>query len=631
MEIHYIWIDNFGQFKKTGINLSARYFIVLELTEVKRGRKKGRLLIKYNPDYIENFFEKDNIVSVSGIIGKNGAGKSTILNYIKSHLPEGLEANVNSDLLVYSVNTPNETNHYIAIPPNFDLEIDDATRLFAKVNYTDFPDSTHTFRFSTQISEADFIYYSFFVDYTSDQSDWAGLKNISTSVLLNEGRKRIIEESISLDADSNINEYSSDLDYLIGNEIAKAVQFLISDYSKDLPFKRPEYLFISVDRTDQLFFSKLSKDNDDVIELISQLESKNKKETGIDKEINLILIALIINLLITERKYSLGMSFTHDLRFKKNETLRAFIIRFFKGLANVRLNNGGKDITYKRYAELSMSAPDFIEYLEELAETRIINVIDVRENIGLRFNLSEKSDEAFRNLMKLYLAVKGLTPFLSFRWRSLSTGEQSFLSFVSRFYHLKHHEIGNDNLKKNLIILIDEGDAGYHPEWQRKFFKNTIDFLSKLFSNHQLQIIITANAPFLTSDLPKYCINFIEKTPDGDIIVHDKENNRSQTFASNIHTLFSDSFYMDGALIGEFAKNKIDSIIKYLADGNSTEPDIYYKKTIDLIGEPIIRNKLRGMWNEKFGLGEELELLLSRVNEIKEQIQKNSMEGKSNK
>ncbi|MDP2160606.1 MAG: AAA family ATPase, partial [Flavobacterium sp.] len=218
--------------------------------------------------------------------------------------------------------------------------------------------------------------------------------------------------------------------------------------------------------------------------------------------------------------------------------------------------------------------------------------------------------------------IKGITSFIQFRWHSLSSGEQSYLSLMSRFYSLVHEE--SVRLQNRLIILIDEGDAGYHPEWQRLFFKNTIRFLSSLFHNHSIQLIFTSNTPFLTSDLPKSNILFVQKSEDGTPYFLDKQNHNSNTFAANIHTLFSDSFYMDGMLIGEYAKDKINEIIKYLNDQTVKVSNDSYKKIIDSIGEPVLRKKLQDMWFEKFGLQEKLEVLRKQVAEVEQKIKDNN-------
>ena len=203
---------------------------------------------------------------------------------------------------------------------------------------------------------------------------------------------------------------------------------------------------------------------------------------------------------------------------------------------------------------------------------------------------------------------------------------------MSRFHHIGRHAIGHKDLQNNLVIMIDEGDTGYHPEWQRNFFKKALDFLSALFAGKNLQLIFTANAPFITSDLPKSNVVFIEKKQDGSAIIHDKENSQSETFGSNIHTLYSNSFYMEGALIGEFAKNKIDKIITFLNNKKEKKTKEEYRKTIEIIGEPLIRRKLESMWDEKFDLEDELQTLKRRILEIeREKKEKKQNRGKSKK
>ena len=68
--------------------------------------------------------------------------------------------------------------------------------------------------------------------------------------------------------------------------------------------------------------------------------------------------------------------------------------------------------------------------------------------------------------------------------------------------------------------------------------------------------------------------------------------------------------------MGEFAKDKINKIIKYLT-GESKQKKDDYKKTIDIIGEPVLKRKLQEMWFEKFGVEEEIEELQRRIEELK--------------
>jgi len=147
----------------------------------------------------------------------------------------------------------------------------------------------------------------------------------------------------------------------------------------------------------------------------------------------------------------------------------------------------------------------------------------------------------------------------------------------------------------DLIIYLDEPDLTLHPEWQKKY----INELVKTFStwNKKIHFIITSHSPFIVSDLPRENIIFLK---DG------KQVNgieKKQTFGANIHTLLSDSFFMEDGLMGEFAKQKINEIITNLKDEEYT----YIEKektnvllTIESIGEPFLKSKLLDMYNRRF-------------------------------
>ena len=70
-----------------------------------------------------------------------------------------------------------------------------------------------------------------------------------------------------------------------------------------------------------------------------------------------------------------------------------------------------------------------------------------------------------------------------------------------------------------------------------------------------------------------------------------------ETFAANIHTLYNDSFFLDGVPIGDFAKGKIQEIYNKLNEDNNLSPEIL--KDIYRIGEPIIRELLLKKYDSK--------------------------------
>ena len=68
--------------------------------------------------------------------------------------------------------------------------------------------------------------------------------------------------------------------------------------------------------------------------------------------------------------------------------------------------------------------------------------------------------------------------------------------------------------------------------------------------------------------------------------------------------------------MGDFAKDKVNILIKFLEDKTIKKPNEAYRKTIDLIGEEVLKWKLQEMWINKFGREEEIFILRSRLNDL---------------
>ncbi|MEA1952772.1 MAG: hypothetical protein U9O24_00080 [Campylobacterota bacterium] len=92
----------------------------------------------------------------------------------------------------------------------------------------------------------------------------------------------------------------------------------------------------------------------------------------------------------------------------------------------------------------------------------------------------------------------------------------------------------------------------------------------------------------------------LDKYENGNCKVVDGLKDKKQTFGANIHTLLSDSFFMEGGLMGEFAKGKIDKAITLLNQDKLSENDLKYcEQIISIIGEPIVKNQLQRMLDSK--------------------------------
>jgi hypothetical protein len=476
------------------------------------------------------------------------------------------------------------------------------------LRYDEFPGDDNIRLYRT-FANAEYIYYSFFLDQKPAIGNWRGLHDISTTALLQQERTKIFDEYREDSLRAQMLSQSGELQYFYASEMQRAMQFLISDFSSLLPFPKPESLTVEINNTDRLYFDQKENQFPEIMQLLVKLENQKKSGNISNNTLDSLLIALLTNFLITEKKYNQALEFSFQYDINPGESIKSFVLRVFADLANTTFSVEGEQVSVSKYQDLGKLAPSFVAFVEENIANNTFSTTGNENKFIVK--LTEQSYKAFKTLCNYYLKIKGLTTFLDFTWSGLSTGEQSYLSFVSRFYHVRYHEHGN--LGNDLVILIDEGDAGYHPDWQRRFFNRSLDFLTTLFQGRKLQLIFTANAPFITSDLPKSHILFLEKKYFGDTVFHGRDNDRENTFGANIHSLFSNSFYMHGILMGEFAKAKIDTIILYLKSESDNEPRQDYKRTIELIGEPVLRNKLIEMWIEKFGPDEEIELLQKRI------------------
>lgn len=197
---------------------------------------------------------------------------------------------------------------------------------------------------------------------------------------------------------------------------------------------------------------------------------------------------------------------------------------------------------------------------------------------------------------------------------SLSSGEkQRIYSLNSIIYHLRNLLSVNFNRKKkeliiysNFNLILDEIELYYHPEQQKNFVKDLLEYIQKIdFKDLYKEFVLNTNilfithSPFILSDIPKQNVLFLEVNQIGKSEV--KDFSKMNTFGANIHDLLADSFFISDGLIGDFAKGKIRETIKFLKNEESkVKSKEECKKIIELIDEPFMREKLLEMYYEAF-------------------------------
>lgn len=218
-------------------------------------------------------------------------------------------------------------------------------------------------------------------------------------------------------------------------------------------------------------------------------------------------------------------------------------------------------------------------------------------------------------------------------YETISDGEKHFIRFsidiIYQLNALKEYNFTPD--KESLaLFLADEPDNAMHPIWKKRLINSVFEILNNYsdISNIKQHFIFTTHSPFLLSDIPKQNIIFLDTKDNGQckVLKYDEVINKKQTFGANIHTLLSDSFFMNDGLMGEFAKSKIDDVIKYLNNDIKTTitTDKDAQNIIDIIGEPIIKRELQRMLKNKMELSNktEIDTIKDKIKLLTERLEK---------
>lgn len=163
------------------------------------------------------------------------------------------------------------------------------------------------------------------------------------------------------------------------------------------------------------------------------------------------------------------------------------------------------------------------------------------------------------------LVAKG--KLIPFEFNDLSSGElQSVNSYLQVVYDLYQRIIGIKQQKLKVNLIFDEIEMHLHPEYQRKYLNDLIAvldsvILSDYFNSNGIvfnfNILLSTHSPFILSDIPS---QNVLKLKEGKPEVGDNIN----SFGANIHDLLADEFFLDKGFMGEFAKEKINSVVKFL-------------------------------------------------------------------
>ncbi|MEM5571121.1 AAA family ATPase [Aliarcobacter butzleri] len=590
MELVYLWVEEYKNIRNQGFNFSPRF-------KCEYNQDTKELTINENENYVSIF---PNNINITAIVGENGSGKSSVfealylmteackekLFYVYTFDNKKFYYKTNSNFSVSSNNVSLEKKDinisYLGLSfiPNLQRKILNAKKKEKRISYT-------------ENYKMEFIYK--FIDVFKKNNQI--LKRIDYKFIFDKLKIIIYRDTLISEEKLNI---QNGLGNLSGKFSYKTYEtFLKKTHSKIKKLIQDNIEILTTNPlSNRLLLSQMRNSSGDLI-----------KDIKISFLINYMnnLISLFSNMdNINHNNFNSVNNIFNDLSF---ENLFVKIKEFEQKI------NTSNDLL-----KAVLKNIDFFEKWIKFCDKNKNLFIKENDNFYLILNLDD-------NLVKEALNFKDLFT-ISNEFNTFSLLEIELLSYDSQvdFFGLSSGEqkrlslyietIDSYFFSDSKILLLDEPDTFLHPQWSKIFISDLLKVLPKGKKNKHL--IFTSHSPFILSDIPKENVIFLDKFDDKtekkypklDIkglkignCINVSKHIELKTFGANIHTLLSNGFFMSDGLMGEFAQNKINNVIKKLKDKNynpSKNEKENILATIKVIGEDFLKTKLLDMYYKKF-------------------------------
>lgn len=184
----------------------------------------------------------------------------------------------------------------------------------------------------------------------------------------------------------------------------------------------------------------------------------------------------------------------------------------------------------------------------------------------------------------------------------MSSGERQMLYTCSTFiYHILNLMSVQDSRRaryRNMMLVLDEVEICFHPEYQRQFISRLREMLIKFQFNKycSICIIIATHSPFILSDIPQQNILYLK---DGQCV---NDNVSVNPYAANVNDILHQSFFLEKTFMGDYALERMQKLLEDVESygkkklKRSVEE---LKQEIALIGDKFLKQQLTALLTYK--------------------------------
>ncbi|MGC4038683.1 MAG: AAA family ATPase [Chitinophagaceae bacterium] len=602
MELAYIRINNYKGLSGIDLNLSNQFRFSFQ-------EKENSIEVRLTENYIRGFFA-ENVTNFTGIIGQNGTGKTSVLRYIVQYFGHGNNEIDEKSIAVFY----NRKKFYYYAPAGIKLK-KPGTEYYAEKmeDLDDFKRSVLLIFASSHFDPTSV----FSVDSLKEQL--GDSVNLSTNYLLSRDiqKRRTFKDSSreTLPYKDHVNAFAAQ-EFI---RIVKLLRWITTKQDRNpFPAELPPYINLN------LYYNEDSPNREKFQILIKELESYFKMRKSRRDQFLINAFTAGVFHLADEGSLSLNrgpgdyitetidriIEFIGTQKNRKDEILLSKIMAIIADLRRTDLWRA----TSSKLVDLNRFIKQLSVYLDK--HDGKVNA----NGTSISIKLSRSTIKSLISLIDSFYAADKVGDYAEFYFShqpfgesSLSSGEYSLLSLFGRINNFRF-----DSGKRNMLFLVDEAELALHPAWQRRFIDVFLEFIAEKFGRNSVQVIFTSHSPFILSDLPPHCVVLLRKENKETVAV-DSLTQHKETFGANVHELFTDSFFIEDGLMGEFARKKIEQLINGIKEEKSISLEAYestYKKRVDILGEQFLKTKISELIAAKADLDTVDQIIEQRTNEL---------------